>query len=1197
MANIYIYREYQKLRVADETLKSQSRAYIGTTLSVSGNNLTISAPKLADITFAYTDVKILGSVRDPILASANELQLILQLWINEGIKEKNNDSDYTEELNSADDEFPCFERWQYVKGTPKDLRFDCMSIAFAGGGPNPGPCIQFGINDGDIPIWNDTNQCYEPGTLSIPCIEDGTQQGNTLYWDVVDNCYKETESVRHQELGTALITSNVDKNVVLISEKNTTVSATTVNSSVSNSNNCEIDGFNISISNSENCAVLQTHQSSVTDSYYCFVDNTNNPGAGFNSVENSVFSDVTDVWNVHSIKDCAGATITGFTPGDPNEGTLRGMWLAGGVDINDLLFGRRIGITGVGHAQAIACSAVDPAAVNSSLFISNDKSLQVIINCSVEADNTAAGIFDGRLVTMIGCKNPIYNNPGEGVTLISIEDPNITDQQNWTVRYPTERSFGGKQYRIDNFSTDTLLDYSNHQVLVDTSTLPQTETLPDPPVDGQHYVVTDATGNASVNNITIDAGLRNILSPDSQATTYIIDIDFGSITFIYSLADDSWHLTSSIISSSSFSTTCLSVGTQQGNIAFWDNTDICWEETEAVRIATIGTLFSNSGADKAGVFISDKNSTFGVLSNTSANIANDTCTNNIKYGVNAGSSNCILSTLGSSEHNFNLFSQNCDVGSLFGSDGSWNGFLLSSSGNISGSNFTFGHSNQFSNANLCNRIDLGFGSQLNAQGCIDGELSGQNNTATNSRNFINIGGRFQLIAHNINGGQDNVVINSPYTSLYPPALIDFTDILSYIEDQKLLGNYTSNLSIGGGGNIVKNNAAFSNEFFNSYGCYVDNPYVYLGGESFGKNTFIGSQECYVDNQFGPAGNNCFVNSYQNAYATDNGPGNPSSLDNTFLYSGFAVGSSGNFFSYGGTITNSGGCVSIMTNGTMTNANFSLQGLANGSTIVNCTAGLQLNAPNCDILTGSHNFQLNTENVINSNSIYCGAYNNHNLANQGNPFIRILDSFDGCISNCSVDTNTGFVDLDTVLGASIDACLFSGTNTFPNYTAASWGILNATQKHAQKLFANTNPSVELGNNCWVAGTKGLVRTDLQDEKGHIGTLRQDGGNQYSTYVTTDDETLIVNETHKIIIAKTTLLGGGCTFNLYTTPINGELKEFYAYDTNIFSTIDGQGISIKNGAVTAGTFTGLGLTSTYVRMVYDAADNVWIILIKA
>lgn len=172
MANIYIYREYQKLRVADETLKSQSRAYIGTTLSVSGNNLTISAPKLADITFAYTDVKILGSVRDPILASANELQLILQLWINEGIKEKNNDSDYTEELNSADDEFPCFERWQYVKGTPKDLRFDCMSIAFAGGGPNPGPCIQFGINDGDIPIWNDTNQCYEPGTLSIPCIED-----------------------------------------------------------------------------------------------------------------------------------------------------------------------------------------------------------------------------------------------------------------------------------------------------------------------------------------------------------------------------------------------------------------------------------------------------------------------------------------------------------------------------------------------------------------------------------------------------------------------------------------------------------------------------------------------------------------------------------------------------------------------------------------------------------------------------------------------------------------------------------------------------------------------------------------------------------------------------------------------------------------------------------------------------------------
>lgn len=281
----------------------------------------------------------------------------------------------------------------------------------------------------------------------------------------------------------------------------------------------------------------------------------------------------------------------------------------------------------------------------------------------------------------------------------------------------------------------------------------------------------------------------------------------------------------------------------------------------------------------------------------------------------------------------------------------------------------------------------------------------------------------------------------------------------------------------------------------------------------------------------------------------------------------------------------------MTNATSNNSSASGQILSNGSTIDSTNHAVQLMANNCYILNGSYNANFNCNNCINNTSVYCGTLNTYN--NQSFQYIRINDSFASGIYNCFADTNDGFVDITQGTASGVLNSYFTITNTFPNYTAGSWGLVNITGKRSQTYISNTNTTASLGNNCMVACTEGLVISDSQDETLYTTTIRQYGGNQYSTYIASTDETVNLDETYKIIIAKTTTTG--CTFNLPATPIQGQLYEFYAFDANATSTIVGNGNNIGDGLLSNPTYPFLGSTVKYVRLVFDAVDSLWIILI--
>ncbi|RTL04047.1 hypothetical protein EKK58_11335 [Candidatus Dependentiae bacterium] len=1100
---------------------------------------------------------------------------ILQGWINEGIKEKNNDSDFTEELNSAPDEQPCFERWQYVAGTPKDLRFDCMSIAFSGGGPNPGPCIQFGINDGDIPIWNDTNQCYEPGTLSNPCLEDGTQQGNTVYWDVPDQCWKENEAVRHTEIGVTLTSSGVDKPVILISETNTTVVAPTVNSAVIGSANGTIGGFRVGLSQTENCTVIG-HESSVTDSYTSYVDNTNNIQAGYNTVKGSVFSDITDSWNVNSITSSAGVRITGFDVNNPQTGTLRSVYNSAGVDINNLITGRRVRIEGLGSAQFIGNSFVNITAVNSELLISNDGNCQGLFNCLVQSDNISAGIFGiGENQVAINCLNPIINTNAEGITVIGLQDPTITSLQPYTTYLPTENSVGGKQFRVDLISVDTFLDFYHHYVGVDSlAPAPITLTLLDPPTHGQKYTIYDASGNASVNNITINALSKTINSPTTQLTTYVIDSNYSSVDIIYDINDDKWHLTSSIVSSGGSS--CLTNGSIEGETLYWDSFLTCWTPNDSLQKHDGGTTYTNSGSDKDPYFISSKNCTI------QPNVYNS----NI-----IGSSNSTLSSnLTTSRQNNIISCDNANVGAAFGVDGSFNSALSCNSLNISGSNYINFRANDGANIHLCTRFEIGFGNNLNAQGCTNGLLAGVNNTTTNANDSINIGSRNQLINHTPNAGKDNAIFNSAYTQLSPSTVIDFTDILNYIDAEKTATNYTNNISVGGGGNIVRNNGSFGNAFFNSYANYVDNNYSgYTSGDVFGQNTFVGSQECYVDNQFGAAGNNLFLNCYQSGFIIGT-ISSTTTINNTLINGGFIQGGSNNLMN-GGLVVNGNGNVVLGGNSTITDSLFNIQLGALGCTITNLQNSSQLTSSDCDIVDSIRTSQISSfkseiDNCTESGVLFVTS-NGIQTINSS----LLIDSIGSTIQSSYIETLGPLATVQKGKGCGVRDSRFDSGNTFPNFNPASggWGLLNASEKYAQSYFANFNTDAIVGNCCAVIGTTGESINDLEDNKLHVGSSRHYGGEQRRIYNTLSNETVNLDYTYHILFGV-----DNPTYILPTTPVLGQEYYFRELEDDGF-IVDGNGNNIGDLDSSVAILTILTGGGKYLHLVWNG--SLWVIMLLA
>lgn len=1161
-----------KLRVYYDELKFNDTPYRYTTLSLAGNLLTVSNnidPNVQDFTVDWADVTF------PVTANAVDLQKTIQGWINEGTKEVNNRTDFIIEIDEAPEQLPCDNRLYNIAG---DLWWNCQLVAIGGGG-GPLPCIQSGTLTGQILVWDDINQCWEATLPTTACLEDGTQQGNTTFWDVVDNCWKETEAIRHTEIGVTLTSSGVDKNAVFISETNNTIVQPTVNSLITTSGNCTLGGFRVSLANSEECTVIG-HDSSVSESYYSLVDNTNNIEAGYNTIKGSVFSDITDSWNVNSIYGSAGCQITGFDVNNPQTGTLRSIYNSAGVDVNDLVNGRRIQIKGLGSAQAIINSFVDVISTNANLRIANDGNMQAIISCLVRADNVNCGIYGtGENQLALNCLNPIINTNAEGVTVIGLQDPTITSLQPYTMYYPTETSFGGKQYRVDDVSVDTFLDFFNNIISVDT-TAPVTLTLLDPPTHGQTYTIFDNLGSASTNNITINALSKTINSPTTQLTTYVIDTDYGGVTLTFDSVTDKWHLTSASLSTGT-PAVCVQAGTAYGNTDFWDDVAVCWQETDAIQKTDDTINVTNANSDKSSYFITTKNSTIqaGVFNSALIGVENGTLSINTANGYNV-----LAGSRGGS------------FGAAFGADGSHNVGLSTDNFNMSGSDYCTAISNENSNSHLNTRFILGYGSALNAQGNIDGLLFGISNTSTNTRSSINIGGRNQLINHNPTAGKDNTIINSPHTALNTSAVIDFTNILQYMDDERTATNYTDNISVGGGGNIVKGGAggAFGNGFFNSFANYVNTPVsTFAPGQIFGVNCFINSQECQLDNQFGDTAFCTFINCWQSGIINGS-VANPFVANNTIIGGGVGVGSSGCTWINGGTLTESGGGVSIHGFGSQNNANQCIQIGARGlSNIDSSNRSMQLGVDVSYINNGSVACgQFTAANCLTDNSQRCGSmFVAISALGSSVGAVRAIDSL--ASSHCNIFTTTvaSFVDLTDCEASGIRDCKFNGTLGEPNYNpvGGSWGFVNATTKSAQSMLACYNTTAEVGNNCVVMTQYGSVISDTQDNKLHVTTTRHYGGEQRKFYNTASNETVNLDETYHILFGV-----DNPTYVLPASPIPGQEYFFRELEDDGF-VVDGNGNNIGDFDSSVAILTVLTGGGKYLHLVYNGSLWVQMLLV--
>jgi len=1149
-----------KLRVYYDELKFNDTPYRYTTLTLVGNLLTVHNnidPNVIDFTVDWADVTF------PVTASAIDLQKTIQGWINEGTKEVRNISDFIIEIDDAPEQLPCDNRLYSING---DLWWNCQLVAISGGGGNP-VCIQSGTTDGQILVWDNTLQCWELGTLSAACVQLGTQEGNTLYWNAVDACWNETETIRHAELNTLTVSNGGDRNGVFISEQDSTMGADAKLATISNSGGCFINAV----------------ASHIDSSYLSKIDNTNNLGGQFTTISNSVFSDITDTWSVNAIIDSAGAQITGYTPGDEQTGTGRMILLGSGVDITDLVNGRRCRITGSGQLQSIISSGVDVFKVNANLQIASNGRVQSLYNCLVNSDNVNCGIFNtGENQVAINSLNPIINTTSEGITVIGLQDPNITLIQPYTMYSPTENSNGGKQYRIDEVSVDTFLDFFQYYISVDT-TNPVTLTLPASPVHGQSYNIFDNLGSAGTNNITLDGGTKTINSPTTQATTYLIDNDYMGVSLIFDSVTDAWHLISAVVSAGS--STCISAGTIEGQTLYWDLGLVCWTPNDSLQKHDGGTTYTNSGSDKDPYFISSKNVT-----------VNPNVLNSAVISSQGGQ----LSNAGSSSHyNTIIGCDNANVGAAFGVDGNYNTAMGCVFPNISGSNYITFRSNNSSNIHLCTRFEFGYGVSLNAQGCTDGLLCGITNTTTNATSSINIGGRNQLINHNPTAGKDNTIINSPHTALNTSAVIDFTNILTYMDDERTATNYTDNISVGGGGNIVVGGAggAFGNGFFNSFANYVNTPVTtFAPGQIFGVNCFINSQECQLDNAFGDTAFCTFINCWQSGIINGS-VANPFVANNTVIGGGVGVGSSGCTWINGGTLTESGGGASIHGSGTQNSAVQCIQiGSRGVSNIDSSNTSIQLNVDASYINNGSINCgQFNASNSLTDNSERCGSMFTV-LSGIGSNVgaIRAIDSL--ASSHCNIFTTTvaTYIDLTNCEASGIRDCKFVGTLGEPNYLPAggSWGLVNATTKSAQSMLACYNTTAEVGNNCVVMTQNGTNFTDTQDNKLHVATTRHIGGEQRKVSVYTTGTNLLTYEEH-IIVAD------DCTVQLPTTPIDGQ--EYYVrhFDSTGGNdvVVDGNGINIRVGNTNSATDTLVGGTDTTVHLVYSSVKNLWIEINRA
>ena len=165
---------------------------------------------------------------------------------------------------------------------------------------------------------------------------------------------------------------------------------------------------------------------------------------------------------------------------------------------------------------------------------------------SIEVDNLGATIVGGSHITLTGNSYIFHTAVGN---LAIIDTPStgasgdtvlVRDSSTGIIKQVAQASLGsqGEDDNLLNITgvTTYTADGNNYVLLVDTSSAGQTITLPASPLNGLSYKIKDKSGNASVNNVTIDGNGSNI----DGAANASINTNFGAFELVYSSDDTAW---------------------------------------------------------------------------------------------------------------------------------------------------------------------------------------------------------------------------------------------------------------------------------------------------------------------------------------------------------------------------------------------------------------------------------------------------------------------------------------------------------------------------------------------------------------------------------------------------------------------------------------------------------------------------------
>jgi hypothetical protein len=269
------------------------------------------------------------------------------------------------------------------------------------------------------------------------------------------------------------------------------------------------------------------------------------------------------------VRTLSVATLTGLTTITANNGLTKagsivslGGALTGNTNITSTSSSLFIGDNSV---TCRAFTSVDPNSytVYSRVYkCNNDYSASLCLNagtCKAEmigkyvnaVTNITALSSCGEIKTTDGfTTNSIVVNPTNviicGITCLAtipnagtISDSVLVRNTSGEIKTVVGSSLGDKNniYAKTTVAVSTTLTTGSTYVQLVNPTSGTTITLPATPINGQAFKIKDISGNALVNNITVNGGGHNI---DGSATG-LINTDFGALELMYDTASTAWY--------------------------------------------------------------------------------------------------------------------------------------------------------------------------------------------------------------------------------------------------------------------------------------------------------------------------------------------------------------------------------------------------------------------------------------------------------------------------------------------------------------------------------------------------------------------------------------------------------------------------------------------------------------------------------